>query len=560
MANSTIIDSFLEHCNKTPGKVYMTQPLGDGEVKDWTFQETLDEAKKMAGYLESQHFEDGSKIAICSKNCAEWIIADLAIWLCGFVSIPVYPTLTAKTVAYILEHSESKLLFVGKLDKKPWDEMKGGVPGDLPKISFPMKPEGDWGENWEDVIAKATPIAEPVTHTPEELATIVYTSGSTGMPKGVMVSFKAMKAASESMVQAISITPKDRYLSYLPLSHVMERFVGECVSMVSGMHIFFAESLTTFVADLARCRPTVFISVPRLWTKFQMGVHTKMPPEKLQFLIKIPLLGWFVKRKVLKGLGLNCVRVAGSGSAPIPAELVAWYRELGLNLLEGYGMTENFALSHLTKPGFEKTGYVGVPYPGVEQRLNEQGEIEVLSPGMMMGYYKNDEATKEATTEDGWLRTGDRGEIDEMGRLKITGRTKEIFKTSKGKYVAPAPIENKLNVSQHIELSCVTGTGYPQPFALVQLSEAIKNMAKAEQEQRDNIEAQLKEFLKDRVNQTLDPHEHLQCLVIIHDDWLPENGFLTPTQKLQRRSIEEAYKGSFDSWVDQKTPIVWHGW
>lgn len=160
------------------------------------------------------------------------------------------------------------------------------------------------------------------------------------MPKGVMVSFKAMKAASESMVQAISITPKDRYLSYLPLSHVMERFVGECVSMVSGMHIFFAESLTTFVADLARCRPTVFISVPRLWTKFQMGVHTKMPPEKLQFLIKIPLLGWFVKRKVLKGLGLNCVRVAGSGSAPIPAELVAWYRELGLNLLEGYGMTE----------------------------------------------------------------------------------------------------------------------------------------------------------------------------------------------------------------------------
>lgn len=282
-----------------------------------------------------------------------------------------------------------------------------------------------------------------------------------------------------------------------------------------------------------------------------------MPEKKLNFLMKIPIIGWLVKRKVLKGLGLDAVRVAGSGSAPIPQELLDWYRTLGLNLLEGYGMTENFNYSHISKPGRCRGGYVGETYDEVEHRIADDGEIQVKTPGMMMGYYKNEEATKETITEDGWLRTGDRGEIDDMGRLKITGRTKEIFKTSKGKYVAPAPIENKLNVSTIIELSCVSGAG-PQPLVVIQLSEASRKKAEDESE-REAITTALEEHMKE-VNKTVDPHEALQCMIIVKDEWQPENGFLTPTQKIKRRSIEDAYKPKYDEWYEAKKTIIWYGW
>ena len=196
--------------------------------------------------------------------------------------------------------------------------------------------------------------------------------------------------------------------------------------------------------DLRRARPTLFVSVPRLWLKFQLGVLSKLPQERLARLLKIPLVNLFVRKKVLKGLGLERVRFAGSGSAPIPAELIQWYRNLGLELLEGYGMTENFSYSHCNRPGMVRAGYVGPPYDNVDCRLSEEGEVLVKSPGTMLGYYKAPELTEEVLTEDGFLRTGDRGEVDEKGRLRITGRVKELFKTSKGKYVAPAPIENLL--------------------------------------------------------------------------------------------------------------------
>lgn len=283
-----------------------------------------------------------------------------------------------------------------------------------------------------------------------------------------------------------------------------------------------------------------------------------MPEKKLNFLMRIPLIGYLVKRKILKGLGLDAVRLAGSGSAPIPAELLDWYRRLGLNLMEGYGMTENFNYSHMSKPGRTKPGYVGEPYDDVEHRISEEGEIQIKSPGIMMGYYKNEEATKETMTEDGWLKTGDRGEIDEMGRLKITGRTKEIFKTSKGKYVAPAPIENKLNASNLIELSCVSGSGHPQPMAILQLAEGSRKSAEDEKE-RESMASVLEELMKD-INKSVDPHEALQFLVVVKDEWQPENGFLTPTQKIKRRTIEDAYKPKYDEWYEAKKSIVWHGW
>jgi len=376
-----------------------------------------------------------------------------------------------------------------------------------------------------------------------------------------MTSFQAMLAATMGIIQTLTITPKDRYLSYLPVAHGMERWLGECVPFVSGEQVFFAESIKTFVADLNRCKPTLFLSVPRLWTKFQAGIFTKLPPKKLNLLLSIPFINILIKKKIVKGLGLDCVRFAGSGSAPIPAELLQWYGRLGLEILEGYGMTENFNYSHVSKPGKARVGYVGSPYADVEHRISAtDGEIQVKTPGCMMGYYKNEAATKETMTDDGWVRTGDKGAIDDDNRLQITGRTKEIFKTSKGKYVAPSPIENKFIAHELIELACVGGRAQPQPHAILQLSDGPKAQAGKDQAARDAMGAILEAHLLTKVNPSLDGHERLDFIVIVKDDWLPENGFLTPTQKIKRSVIEDTYAPHIEEWYGEKKKVVWYGW
>ncbi|MFC1848762.1 AMP-binding protein [candidate division CSSED10-310 bacterium] len=535
----------------SPQKVFLTQPLGGGidNVKDYTWQETLDQARRMATYLQGMGLPDQSKIAICSKNCAHWIMADLAIWMAGFVSVPVFPVLTPDTVKYTLEHSESKLLFVGKLDPV-WDTMKSGVPEDLPKIAFPLAPQNDHPK-WDDIVEQNDPLKVPVDRSPDDLATIIYTSGSTGLPKGAMHDFRTLLECTEGLSEVVNPMSDDRYLSYLPIAHGMERWLGECVPLFCGEHVFYAESLDTFLQDLQRARPTLFLSVPRLWLKFQSGVLAKLPPKKFNLLMKIPVLKGIIKKKIVTQLGLDQVRFAGSGSAPLPKELMEWYRNLGLELLEGYGMTENFNYSHLSKPGHVRPGYIGTPYNDVECRISDLGEVEIKSPGNMMGYYKMPEETKASFTDDGFLKTGDRGEIDDEGRLKITGRTKEIFKTSKGKYIAPAPIENKLVNHHRIEMCLVSGSGNPQPHALIQLSEDSINAP------RDEITPELEEHLS-HINTLVEHHERLDFLVVITEAWLPENGFLTPTMKIKRNKIEEAFSTFVDKWYQSKNKVIWH--
>jgi long-subunit acyl-CoA synthetase (AMP-forming) len=344
-------------------------------------------------------------------------------------------------------------------------------------------------------------------------------------------------------------------LSYLPLAHVFERYFVETQGFRSGMQLFFAESLDTFVADLNRAQPTIFLSVPRLWLKFQLGVFHKLPPEKLKRLLRIPLLNRVIKKKVLTGLGLQHVRLAASGSAPIPPDLIQWYRDLGLELLEGYGMSEDYAYSHASHPGGGRVGYVGSPMPGVDVKISDEGEILIKSPGDMMCYYKQPELTAECYTEDGYFRTGDRGERDEEGRLKITGRVKELFKTSKGKYVAPVPIENLINNNRHVEMCCVTGSGQPQAFALVLLAEELRPKL-GDSAVRAQIEAELEGLLKE-VNQEVEAFERLQFLVVVKDPWLIENGFLTPTMKMKRSKIEDTYGPRIDEWYGAGQRVVW---
>lgn len=544
----------LYHWEKTsPDKIVFTQPMGGGVVREYTWREVLDQTRRMAAHLIAQGLAPGSRIGILSKNCAHWLMSDFAIWMAGHVSVPLYPTLAPETIRQILAHSETRLLFVGKLDG--WEGMKPGVPADLPCISYPLSPPTSY-PTWDDIIARTAPLAGEPVRPGSDLSTIMYTSGTTGMPKGVMHSFDTFAWSIQSGLKRVPLDANARMLSYLPLSHVAERMLVEHSLLALGLHVFFADSLETFTADLQRARPTVFFSVPRLWVKFQQGVSAKMPPEKLKRLLRIPILGGIVRRKILSALGLDQCRFAAGGAAPMPPDLLRWYESLGLSIVEVYGMTENCGLSHATLPGVPRPGTVGKPYEGVESRIDPQsGEIQMRSAGLMLGYYKEPELSRQTLTDDGWLRTGDKGQLDAEGNLRITGRVKDLFKTSKGKYVAPAPIEDRLVMHTSVEACVVTGANLGQPLGIIMLSPDAAQRAAAQAE-RTLLESSLAEHLKS-VNAGLDPHEQLDCLVVVTTPWTVENGFVTPTFKVKRNRIEEVYGERFEGWVSARRAVIW---
>lgn len=545
----------LWHWEKTaPGRIAFTQP-GGGTLRDISWAEAVGQARRMAAHLVSLGLPRGSCIAILGKNSAHWLMADWAIWMAGHVSVPLYPTLAAATVRQVLEHSGARLLFVGKLDV--WHEMKAGVPDGLPCVELPLGP-GSGAPRWDDLVAATAPLAGEPVRPGDELCTVMYTSGTTGAPKGVMHRFSHFAWALQSGLRRIGGLDADaRMLSYLPLSHVAERTLVEHGQLVSGMRVYFADTLETFAEDLRRARPTVFFSVPRLWLKFQQGVHAKMPPSKLNTLLAVPGLGRIVRRKVLEGLGLDACRFAAGGAAPMPPDLLRWYARLGLDVVEVYGMTENCGISHATLPGHPRPGTVGLPYDGVQSRLDPpSGEIQMRCPALMTGYYREPELTREAFTADGWLHTGDQGELDDGGNLRITGRVKDLFKTSKGKYVAPAPIEDKLVMHPAVEACCVSGAHLHQPLGLVMLNPAAAAQAD-DAEGRAALERSLADHLA-TVNSLLDPHERLVCLVAMRDAWTVANDLVTPTFKVKRGRIEALFARRYEQWTAGGRPVVWY--
>lgn len=547
------------HClyywaEESPERTYLTQPYPDGSVEDISWKQAADQVSRMAAHLKSLGLPERSNIALLGKNSAHWILSDLAIWAAGHISVPLYPTLTGESAAYVLEHSKAKLLFLGKLDGTAdgWNDIKGHIPSDLPIISLPMSPRNDTPK-WRDLVASNEPVT-PELPDEDAVATIVYTSGSTGRPKGVMHCFRAMMSVADGLRQMFSASPDDRMLSYLPLAHVAERAAVETQSLFFGFHVYFADTLDTFQQDLQRARPTFFFSVPRLWMKFYLGVNAKLPPKKQKLLFSIPFVRSAVKKKILKQLGLYHCRAALTGAAPLSEEIILWYRNLGLELLEVYGMTENFGYSHVGRPGRARIGYVGEANPGVEHRIAEGGELEVKSPGMMLGYYLNEEKTREDVTDDGFLKTGDMGEISADGYLKITGRVKDLFKTSKGKYVVPVPIENRFN-HPAVEVVCVAGANQPQPCLMLLLSEEVRDALEGGMD-RAELEQELLSELNS-VNEGCEAHEKLPFVVVVKEPWTMENGMLTPTMKIKRNVIEDVYSRKMDSWFGQGKKVIW---
>jgi long-chain acyl-CoA synthetase len=552
-----ILDHVYEHEASHAGRILFTQPIKAGQVVDYTWAEVLDQARRMAAHLRARGFPRGARIAILSKNCAHFIMAELAVWIAGYTTVAIFPTERSATVRYVLDHSEASLLFVGKLDT--WEEQRLGVPEGLPCIAFPLAPPSTF-ETWGAITARTDPEGGWPQRHADEIAFLLYTSGSTGQPKGVMSSFRALSAAGEGIAtdtrRRIGPDRRNRMLSYLPLAHSFERSWVEALALVDGnTHVFFSESLETFVHDLRRARPTVFISVPRLWLKFQQGVFARLPPKTLDRLLAIPIFGRIVAHRVLKSLGLDAVLQAGSGSAPLPAELIRWYRRLGLRLFEGYAMSEDSSYSHGSNERFGEPGFVGVAMPGVQVRIAPDGEILIKSPGQFSGYYKQPELTAAAFTPDGFFHTGDRGELRHDGMLKITGRTKELFKTAKGKYVAPAPIENLINAHPMVELSLVSGVGQPAAYTMVVLADQWRTRL-SDSAVKGEVEREMGQLL-DRVNEQLADYEQLRMVVLLREAWSVENGLLTPTLKVKRGAIEREVAPVVASWYETGARVVW---
>lgn len=543
----SMLQAAYSHELELADHVLLTQPVGGGKWQSFTWSETMDQARRFANYLKAFDFAPGSSIAVLSKNTAHYFMVELGIWMAGHKTVTIFPTESAATIRYILEHSESRLLVIGKLDD--WASQKAAAPQDIHKIELPLGPGTEYPK-WENMLEVSLPMQGKRDRSPDELSMIIYTSGSTGEPKGVMHDFKTTARAAELIlnwrIEQMGEVPL-RYFSHLPYAHVMERLSVFCASVYGGhSHIYYTESLATFVEDIKFAKPTLFATVPRLWMKFQLGVFSKMPAAQLDAMLDNPQMGPVVGKQVLAGLGLDEAVYGASGAAPLPKEVLEWYGKLGLPMYEAYGMTENFAIASIGSKTHHSVGCVGLPYKGVDIQISDEGEVLVRSPGQMVGYFKQPELTESCMTEDGYFRTGDLGQITETGELKITGRIKELFKTSKGKYIAPAPIEALINSCPLIETCAVSGANFEQPYAAVILAEHLRPKLSDEQARQDLLNQLL--GLRDSANLQLPAYQQLKFLVVLTDPWTVENACLTPTLKLKRANIEKRLGEHAERW------------
>ena len=546
---------FYEWEKQLKDKPYLKQPFGD-KWEEYTWGEVGDMARRLATGLKSLNLREGAHIGIYSKNCREWIISDLAIVMAGYVSVPFFPSLNGKELAYIMDYGDVDALFIGKIET--WDQIKDDLPEGMPLIKFPHY-DGcsnvTKGHEWFKFIDSHEPMQNPNKPKLSDLWTIIFTSGTTGNAKGVMLTYQAIdgiKVVLDDPNNPLGIKHdgNNDFISYLPLNHIFERVVIEWCSFRYGGTISFVESLDTFAKNLKAVQPHVFAAAPRVWTKLQLGLLTKFPQKKLDTLLKIPLLSSLLKKLIKKGLGFSKARIVVSGSAPMPVELIEWFRKVGVYITNGYGMTENCAIcSSVDGRDFEKLHTVGQPQKGVKLKIDEEtGEILMKGPFIMKGYYKNEELTN-TTLRGGWLHTGDKGFLDEDNYLHITGRVADSFKTSKGEYIEPLTLEQYFVNINEIEEVCVVGLGIAQPLCLIQLSEIGKNTS------REVISKMLTDRLSE-VNSDLVNYKKISTLIIVKDEWTQQNGIVGPTQKLKRGAIEDKYSKDYLNWHNFNEEVI----
>jgi len=524
----TIPQYLAERASETPQRLWLKDRKGD-EYTTWTWAQAEQEINAVAACLEQRYGSKQTVFAMLSRNRAHWMLADMAITASGNVSVPLFTTLLADTAEYILNFSDAKVLIVGESGN--WNDIKKVLPHGIDIIALPgVDPEMEHIK-WEDILAEG--LGNSPTHTcnATDLQTLVFTSGTTGVPKGVMQTHASMLVPMQRCVGAIEFSDYPRFLSYLPLAHVAERQLIWIQSLIYGGEVTFNEDLTTLLRDMADTKPHYLFGVPRVWEQLQQGVLAKFGGQAA-FDAALKKDRQTVQENVIKALGLENAEYLLTAAAPTPAALIDWYQNIGVTLMEGYGQSEAMGLIANTYES-RKVGSIGVPLDGVEARISDEGELCVRADGLATGYYKNPEKTAE-TFVDGWVRTGDKATVDDDGFYYLTGRVKDHFKTMQGKFVSPPPMESAFSECEVVEQLCLLGRGYSKTVMVVVLTSPAQSL------DRFDVEQQVLATAAD-VNDSVEHHAHIGAVIVTTDPWTIENGVLTPTMKIKRDEIETTH-------------------
>ncbi|MFO8048291.1 MAG: long-chain fatty acid--CoA ligase [Desulfosudaceae bacterium] len=555
---------------------------------DITWRDYYDTARAISSALISMGLQKGDCVSIIGDNCPEWAMIDMAVQCAGGVAVGIYTTNAWQEVAYVVNHSESVFLFAEneeQLDK--WLHFREEAATLKKVIVWDTKGLRDFTDpmvmSYQDLLknGQALDPAEVDQRVrdlvPEDLAVLIYTSGTTGPPKGAMLTHRNVTWMAAAVEAQNRIYGRDEVLSFLPLCHIFERLFSVFAHMRYAYIVNFVEKPDTVTDNMMEISPTVGYAVPRIWEKYYSSIQIRMAeatwfkrlvyglafktglkratlkmnfqpvPLYLEGLFRLAHLAVF--RKLKERLGFDRIRVAYSGAAPISAEILRFYQAMGINLIEGYGQTEGTGVTCTSPVGRAKFGTVGPPVPGCEVAIADDGEILVKSPGVFVGYYQDEKATRE-TLRDGWLYSGDIGELDEDGYLKITDRKKDIIITAGGKNISPQYIENKLKASLYINDAVVIGDRRKYLTALIMLDE--DNVAKFAQDNKIQFSTyrdltmsqpinQLIQKEIDAVNRSLARVENVRKFTIIPKKLYEEDGEVTPTMKVKRKNVYEVF-------------------
>ena len=527
MTANTLPGLVALRAEQSPEKIWLRDLREDGS-DDYSWRQAHEQISAIGAMLE-QHFGQGEKMVVLSRNRAHWVMADLAIISSGNVTVSMFTTLPGATAEYILELTQAKVVFVGETSN--WDQLTAVLPEEVLLVTLPGVELEQPHEKWEDLLTRYAGQAPRYQGQPDDMISLVFTSGTTGMPKGVIQTHNSNLIPIRRFTNLFGVTESPRYFSYLPLSHIAERQIVEFSSIVLGGEVFFNESLETLPRDLQRTRPHVFFGPPRIWEQLQQAVIGKFGgKDALAAALAQDKAG--IGQLVLEGLGLNEVEYCLTAAAPTPPALIHWWEELGLMLMEGFGQTEAMGVI-LSSHEHRRVGSIGKPIGEVEYKITKEGELAIKADGCTPGYYRQADKTAELI-QDGWLHTGDKVRVDEDGFIYITGRVKDYFKTIQGKFVAPPPIESAFAKNPHAEQQCLLGRGYSKTVMVAVLTAEAQNLP--EQEIADSILATIRE-----INEEIEKHARIGAAIVTREPWSIENEILTPTLKIRREKVEEGF-------------------